>query len=187
MIDAIDLHILHFIRDPRAVAHSWSTKKLFEPNATNPEYMARKHPLKGGLQWIARNMCTARFLRPRSSRYRMLRYEDFLQSPRTSLRDVLAFLGEKPGELEFLTDTSVLLARGNHSVFGNLIRFQRGHVPLRSDDRWRRDMTKLNKISVTALTLPFLLTYGYLRGARHSPRATHRRDHAVTPPLRARS
>jgi len=164
MVDTLDVKVLHLVRDSRAVAHSWSTQKLFEPlSSGTPEYMARKHPIRGSLQWIARNMAATKFLRKRATQYQRLLYEHFVKDPAQYVRDILAFVGEGEVPVDFISGTTVDMQRANHSVFGNLVRFQTGTVSIRSDERWRRDMTKMNRIAVTALTLPSLLRCGYFR------------------------
>ena len=45
------------------------------------------------------------------------------------------------------------------------MRFTTGRVPIRYDAAWHTAMRPGNKRTVTALTLPLLMRYGYLRGA----------------------
>jgi hypothetical protein len=41
------------------------------------------------------------------------------------------------------------------------MRFTRGDVLLRNDDRWRREMYRRDALVVTTLTWPLLRRYGY--------------------------
>ncbi|RPI31568.1 MAG: sulfotransferase [Chloroflexota bacterium] len=161
-LSSIDLHILHFVRDARAVAYSWSKKKLFNPDPVNPDYMAQKGPLKSAFQWNARNAFTELLLRQAPEKYMQLKYEDFVQAPRQSVESILNFLCEPAMSLPFESDKSVRL-KENHSVFGNLVRFQTGVVNIQLDKEWKSKMSSLNKAAVTLLTLPLLVKYGYLR------------------------
>lgn len=161
MLPVIDLYVLHFVRDSRAVAYSWSKEKLFQPGDDNPDYMARKKPVQSGLQWNARNLAAEIWLRQTRGRYKMLHYDDFVDQPRRSIEAISDLLGETPASLPFVTEHTVEL-KPNHSVFGNLVRFQTGTVELRLDDRWQTRMSGKHKRAVTVLTWPLLLKYGYL-------------------------
>lgn len=161
MIPAIELYVVHLIRDSRATAYSWTRKKLFRPNTTY--YMARHHPARSSWQWNARNITTEVYLRQTPARYMKLRYEDFVDKPQESIKRILGLLGETDARLPFVAEHTVEISKTNHSVFGNLIRFQTGAMELRIDKEWKTKMKRTHKITVTALTWPLLLKYGYLR------------------------
>jgi hypothetical protein len=44
------------------------------------------------------------------------------------------------------------------------VRFLNGRVPIRQDDAWQAAMPAGQRRAVTALTLPLLGRYGYVRG-----------------------
>lgn len=164
MIPGINLHVVHFVRDSRATAHSWSRKRLFEPRTgtTNPEYMAQHSPVRSALQWNARNILTEMYLRQTPVRYMRVKYEDFVDNPQDSVKGILGLLSETRVTLPFVTEHTVEIHRANHSVFGNLVRFQTGSVELGLDDEWKRGMKRSHQIAVAGLTWPMLLRYGYL-------------------------
>lgn len=159
MMPAIDLYIVHFIRDAQAVAYSWSKKKQFQPG----DYMARKTPTKSALQWNARNLSSEMFLKRRTIPYRLLRYEDFVRAPQSSVESIVELLDEQDVALPFVAPDTVMLEKPTHSVFGNEVRFQRGPVQIAMDDRWQSKMGRRQKMAVTALTWPLRLKYGYWR------------------------
>ncbi len=162
LIPAIELYVVHLIRDSRATAYSWTRKKLFRPNTTY--YMARHHPARSSWQWNARNITAEVYLRQTPARYMQLRYEDFVDNPQESINRVLDLLGETDVHLPFVAEHTVEINKINHSVFGNLVRFQTGAVELEVDQEWKTKMKRAHKIAVTALTWPLLLKYGYLPG-----------------------
>lgn len=162
MLPSIDLYVLHFIRDARAVAYSWSKRKPFQSDSENPEYMPRRNPIRSAMQWNARNSAAELWLRQNASKYMTLRYEDFVQKPKASVISILEFMGEKNGNLPFISDQRVALA-SNHSVFGNVVRFQTGNVQIKMDSEWQNKMSSFHKTAVTLLTLPLLFRYGYLK------------------------
>jgi len=160
MIPAIELYVVHLIRDSRATAYSWTRKKLFRPNTTY--YMARHHPARSSWQWNARNITAEVYLRQTPAHYMKLRYEDFVDKPQESIARILSLLGETDVHLPFVAEHTVEISKTNHSVFGNLVRFKTGMVELKMDEEWKTKMKRTHKITVTALTWPLLLKYRYL-------------------------
>jgi len=160
MIPVIELAVVHLVRDPRAVAYSWSRKKLLQPNTKSPEYMVRLNPVRSSLIWSTRNI-GAMYLHQASVRYIMCRYEDFIGKPQEFLKRILNLLGETDVELPFVAEDTVEINKSNHSVFGNLVRFRTGTVELRVDNAWETKMKRLHKIVVTTLTWPLLFKYRY--------------------------
>jgi hypothetical protein len=71
-------------------------------------------------------------------------------------------------DLSFIRDGHVVLG-ANHTVDGNPMRFAVGSLPLRRPDEWREGLSTLGRMSVTAVTLPRLRTYGYpVRSGAHT-------------------
>ena len=162
LIPNVELYVLHFMRDSRAVAYSWTKKKLFQPG----DYMARKTPFESAIQWSLRNLTTEIFLPRTANRCMTIRYEDFVNHPKESVAGILNLLGEEGANLPFLEDHTVEL-KVNHSVFGNPVRFQTGPVHLRLDEQWKKKMKGMHKTTVTAVTWPLLLRYQYLQSRMH--------------------
>ncbi len=168
---AIDLRVLHVVRDSRGVAYSW-TKKVRRPEAVTggEEFMAQWSPAKAAAYWNAENGAFALFARRGVPTLRV-RYEEFLRAPIESLRRIAEFAG-LPGDdaaMAFLAadDDGSVTARlsANHTASGNPMRFQTGPVLLRRDEEWRTRLEPADRRRVTALTYPLLRRYGYLRGA----------------------
>jgi hypothetical protein len=51
----------------------------------------------------------------------------------------------------------------NHTVAGNPNRFKQGPIEISLDSEWRQKMPRLNYATLTVLTAPMLLRYGYFR------------------------
>ena len=171
MLPSIDMYTVHFIRDARAVAYSWSKKKLFIPDTVNPEYMPQRNPVRSALQWNARNAAAEIWLRRPVNKYLHLRYEDFVRNPQPSVERILNLLAEPAHELPFVSERSVQLDK-NHTVFGNVVRFQTGTIDIKLDSEWRREMSSFYKTAVTYLTWPLLLKYGYVGAVRNERNTT---------------
>jgi hypothetical protein len=155
-IDGIDAFYLHFVRDALPVAYSWGRRKDFEQGVA----MARKDAIASAMQWMARNLTAELFL-PRGTRMRRLRYEDLMARPRDHVASLMPWLGEPTVDLPFASQHTVRIDEPNHSVFGNSVRFQRGTVTLRRDDRWRAGMRRADRLKVACTTWPLRVRYGY--------------------------
>jgi hypothetical protein len=149
----LDLHILHLVRDSRAVAWSWQRRKF---NPGNGADMNRYGLLRTSAEWSAINALT-RLHRPTGARYRTLHYRDFAADPAAAVAEVLAFLGES-GRPNPVSDRTVHL-RADHTAAGNPNRFRCGEVRISADEEWRRRMPAGDQALVRALTLPGLKRY----------------------------
>jgi hypothetical protein len=159
MVPSVDLHVVHLVRDPRAVAYSWSRKRL-HPDPRNPEYMPRRSPVGSSARWMARNLATEALWRNSPKSYLMLRYEDFVAKPREVIERVLELVKEKPAPLSHVGKHEVELGV-NHNVWGNPSRFRSGTVEIRPDKEWAYHMKRGDKRLISSLTFPLLVRYGY--------------------------
>jgi UDP-N-acetylglucosamine transferase subunit ALG13 len=158
----LDLRVVHLVRDSHGVAFSW-TRRVPRPEVRGGEaYMPTYRPARAGFEWITDNLLfhvLGRTGVPRA----LLRYETLVRDPRTEIHRVLDLLGEGDdiGDLRFIRDGYVEV-EANHSVSGNPMRFDRGRVPLRVDDEWKRKMERSDRALVSAITWPLLVRYRYL-------------------------
>ena len=161
----IDLRVLHLVRDPRAVAYSWS-RQVLRPDTDRPSYMTRYSPATAAMQWDIQNAAFGLLARTGCPLMR-LRYEDFTSEPERSLRRVAGFAGlPAQDSYPFLTaaggaPVSAWLD-GGHSVSGNPMRFTTGQVPISRDEKWRTHLPGAQRRVVAALTWPLMAGYGYL-------------------------
>ncbi len=157
----VDLRVIHLVRDSRGVAYSWS-KTVARPETETGEPMPRYSPRYSSEQWVSHNVALAAIPylgRPKAD----LRYEDLVQDAARTVRDVWSAL-DLPGSGELpMVDASSIELLGTHSVAGNPMRFRRGLTTLRPDEEWRDQMPAADRRTVTALTLPWLARFGYLR------------------------
>jgi hypothetical protein len=157
----IDLYVLHLVRDPRAVAYSWeSRRKPRMDRRDGPSKTMTPHGfLESSLVWDEWNLAIENVWRRKPERYMLLRYEDFVQSPRSSVQEILRFLGEE-AESPFVGEREIAMATP-HTFSGNPDRFQSGATTIKSDEGWRGNMGIARQAMVTALTWPGLVRYGY--------------------------
>jgi Sulfotransferase family len=161
-LDCIDLHVVHLIRDPRAVAFSWRRKRARPEIHWRAQQMTRQPVRASAARWTTHN-AVGELLRATAGRYDRLRYEDFVTDPLGAVSQILAPYGcasappsGSPGEL--------VLER-SHSVSGNPMRFDAGTLRVKLDDEWRAAMPRRDRFAVAAVTWPLLARYGYHLGA----------------------
>ncbi len=166
----LDLRVIHLVRDSRAVAYSW-TRKVRRPETAVPSYMATVEPASAAWQWDYQNGAV-QLLAGIGTPTLRVRYEDLVSDPELTLARVAAFtnLPVDSEQLGFVgRDGNGRWAElyVSHSASGNPLRFAAGRIPIRLDDEWRTAMSKVQRRTVTAITLPLLARYGYLW---HQPR-----------------
>jgi hypothetical protein len=158
----IDVRVIHLVRDPRGVAYSLGKKQLARPHALNEaDFMWRNVPAGAAARWVA---CQGQMelLSRGGLRVVRVRYEDFVRQPHRTIEAMLAQLGVQPdpSSLTHISNGRVVLGK-SHGLSGNPSRFSDGEVALRSDEAWRDRMPSRDRLIVTAISLPFLLRYGW--------------------------
>ncbi len=165
-IPELDVRFLHLVRDSRGVAYSMSRRKL-DPGIPPGQdaLMPRTPASRSALDWSLRNALSAG-LRWTSRPRALLRYEDLVRSPATTLTRSLHSL-ELPEAAEEAARLGPIELGQSHSVIGNPVRFHRGPLELRLDDEWKRRMPLRARRLVTLLTSAQLASYGYALGQRN--------------------
>jgi hypothetical protein len=156
----LDVRVLHLVRDPRAVAHSWMRRRPMPEVRSGDAYMATFSPLQSSLVWLGNNAATdaLRLLRlPVTD----LRYESLVAHPRTeALARLARCLPQGAAGVSSLEADEVAVGF-QHTVAGNPVRFATGRVRLRADEEWRTAMRPGDRRLVALVTWPLLLRYGY--------------------------
>jgi hypothetical protein len=151
-----DLRLLHVVRDPRGVAHSWSKTVHRPESASGADDMERLGTWRATARWTSHNLIFS--LAGLRSRHARLRYERFAADP----NELGVVLAQLTNDLRVVapafTDHSVDL-QVDHTVSGNPMRFTTGPVQIRPDDRWRSAMARRRRVIVGVLTAP--LRFGY--------------------------
>jgi hypothetical protein len=159
-IDGIESYLLHMVRDPRAVAHSWMRTKML-PDVKVPRQMDKHSAVQSARNWVAWNTLIEHVARKEFGQRAMrVRYEDFVADPQAWVNEILGFTGTDSGGGPFEDEKTVRLG-ANHTVSGNPSRFHNGPVILRPDDAWRTEQAVRPRLVTTAIALPLLQRYGY--------------------------
>ena len=167
---AIDLRVIHMVRDSRGVAYSW-TKTVERPEARDPSrrWMTRYTPAQSAFLWSLHNAAVAVLART-GTPVMVVRYESFVRDPRSVLAAVARFadLAIRGADLSFASATTLQLTQA-HTAAGNPLRFAIGTLPLKLDEAWRRLLPVRHRLAVAALTYPQLVRYGYVPRPRAQP------------------
>ena len=152
------IRLLHVVRDPRGVAHSWS-KVVERPEAGDD--MEQLGVWRAAARWSSHNLLfhLAGLL---GTRRRRLSYERFTSDPAELGRVVGALCADAgsgaPLTVPEFVDRTIDLGC-DHTVSGNPMRFASGSVTIRADDAWRRSMPRSRQLIVATLTFPLRLGY----------------------------
>jgi hypothetical protein len=152
-LDELDVEPVHLVRDPRAVAYSWTRTRRRPEIHWKAQYMRTLRPRRTALIWLEYNTVIDVFMTRHRSTSR-LRYEDFSLDPEATIRDVCRSAGVP------LSERPKADAAG-HSISGNPMRFERGPRVVRLDNEWEAGLPAHAQRVVTALTLPLLHRYDY--------------------------
>lgn len=158
-VPGVELHLVHLVRDPRAVV--WSeVRRMRDWDNHEVLYRGKTGPAKLSLSWELTQRAIE-WLRRRSGVVNhFLRYEDLMESPREGIEALFREMGEEP-KVEFAGPASIIVGQ-HHTVSGNRNRFERGKIELKADEKWRGEMPASLKRLVGTLTLPGRLKYRYL-------------------------
>ena len=156
---SLDVRVLHLVRDPRAVANSWSRPKL-ELGAQTESYMPAFSTAAGTLMWVATNEAARSLTRRPGVPSMTLRYEDFVREPQLAIKTMGEELGIPLNGSPFVASNVVDLAP-SHSAWGNPSRFEEGHVELREDEKWRTEMSTAKRRVTDVLSWPSARRFGY--------------------------
>ena len=149
-----DFHLIHIVRDPRAVC--WSTmraptKRMWARHARMPRFFVTL------LGWWAANLACETFRWRYPDQYVRIRYEDLVKSPTQTLRTAFETLPTAS------TSNSDVATDNRHQLYGNRTRYQSLSLADVSDDRaWLMEMPRLYRALALPLSWPLSKRYGYL-------------------------
>jgi hypothetical protein len=156
----VTLHVVHLVRDARAVGFSWQRERVRPEIHWETRLMPKYSAARSGIAWVYRNL-VATAVRRSARSYLRVRYEDFVRDPDAVVERVRRSIGIPQPRWPVVVDDRVELPE-THQVSGNPVRFGSRSVELVLDDEWRRAMPRRDRVKVVATSWPLLLRYGYL-------------------------
>lgn len=158
LMAGVDGYVVHLVRDPRAVVHSWKRTRRWDPE--DHEEMPRFGATYTTASWWMRNLLSEVVRRRRGpSTSLLVRYEDFVDDPKKTIASVLELIGEAIPDLSWLDEAELQLA--THSVGGNPLRLDPRPLALQRDEAWRTEQPLRDRLVATVFATPFLQRYGY--------------------------
>jgi hypothetical protein len=158
-VPEIDLVGMLLVRDPRAVAYSWTRHKLRTEVHWKEQEMPRHGVMRSALAFNLSNWLTER-LRGRGVPLREQRYEDVVADPLPTLAAIASFaLGRDVDVTDtlFRAETD----RSRHTIAGNPVKLQSGRIELRADDAWKTELSVGKQMLVRVLCAPQMRHFGY--------------------------
>lgn len=153
-----EAYFVHLVRDPRACAYSWRTRRHTGASGT----VVRQHgAVDATLRWDLLNLGAEAVLRSAGGdRGLQLRYEDFAAAPRQAVAAVTALVDGPPASTAFV-DERTLRIPASHALAGNPARQRSGSVVVRADERWSAGQRPVDRWLASAVALPLMWRYGY--------------------------
>jgi hypothetical protein len=158
-LERFDVHVVHLIRDPRAVAFSWKRTRRRPEIHWKAQDMMVQRTYASSARWTAHN-ALVELLGASAASYCRVRYEDFVLDPGAAVSTILAH-HDWIDEQSATAATKQMILEPSHTVAGNPMRFKTGPLDIKIDDEWRRAMGRSDRLSVAAATWPLLSRYGY--------------------------
>ena len=161
----LELHVVHQVRDSRAVAFSWRRQDKARPEIHGRvQPMPRQTVTRSSLEWDAHNFLVST-RRSSLASYTLVRYEDLVARPTAVLAKIGRAIGET-WDLGALLESSEVSLRTSHTASGNPSRFTVGRTSIRRDDEWMEKLSRRERVLSTALTAPWLIRYRYPLSSR---------------------
>ena len=157
---AIELKLLHLVRNCKAVVNAWLKKKRRPEVTQRADFFRVYHPLVTCSAWLIFNTIFTDQSQRLSNRATALRYEDLIESPQRVIRDLAQSLAFREPE-ELWIDDKVLAPLSNHMVSGNPSRLNQSAIPLVLDREWENSLPWRYRLLVEVLAGRVQKRYGY--------------------------
>ncbi|WP_350286167.1 sulfotransferase [uncultured Croceitalea sp.] len=146
----IDLRIIHLVRDGRGMA--WSLNKFVKKDV-------KQRPIwRSALYWLVLNKMS-NFVRKRAKKTLLLKYEDIVTKPNSTLEKVAEFSGIDVNPM-IKSISSELVQEELHIMAGNALRKQKS-IKLRLDTEWHHKMSRKKQVTFNLIAGRTMKSYGY--------------------------
>ena len=161
-VPSLRVHVVHLVRDPRAVAHSWLRPRVADPDGRSS--MPRFGVVKSAVLWLIMNAAVEWVAGRLNLPYVRIRYEDLVSEPTRIVSELRSWaqaqglgpwVDESGSSRADYVDLDVI-----HSISGNPMRFQHGLISIAEDGAWRAD-SRSSRAVTSLITIPLRRRYGY--------------------------
>jgi len=157
-----DVHVVHLVRDSRAVAFSRLRTKPRPEIHWTKKNMVIGNPLRTGIEWrLANSVLTAMH---DAGDCTQLRYEDLVVRPNEIIEKLAADVLEVDSSTIQVPHIYAGIAElsTSHSVAGNPMRFETGKIPITLDNEWEKSLSGMRRSVVTLMTRKLLKQYDFI-------------------------
>jgi len=162
-MEDFERYVLHLVRDPRAVAHSWQkTIRREDVDASTNLFMEKRTPARSSIRWQLVNQFAEALKKHPSIKYQYLKYENFAAKPDQYIADILKFLDLPVEAIPVEKGNTIHLKREDFGIWGNPnVRTQKNIVKVKMDDQYKVELPWKDRMIATIYAMPLLWKYGY--------------------------
>ncbi|HXF73002.1 MAG TPA: sulfotransferase, partial [Actinomycetota bacterium] len=149
--------LVQLMRDPRGVVSS------LQRHAGRRSWVGRRAlAVRGAVRWVAKHLANeALRRRVGPERSIAIRYEDLVQDPQGTVEAVAKLTGSAVPLAPLGPGAPIPVPEVHEPEGSRRRRFEPAEIVLELDTRWHRELGRLDRWLVTALTFPLLRSYGY--------------------------
>jgi hypothetical protein len=152
--EKLDVKVLHVVRDPRGLYHSYQKRHVGTPV---------KSIWSSAIYWNTTNFLADMIkLNYRENRVIRIRYEDLVYKPNETIDKIEKFLNESLADVKEKIENEVPLGRA-HLASGNRLRTQKSALKLKPDIEWKKKLKFYQRLLLPAACYPLMISYGYFK------------------------
>ena len=130
------IHVLHLVRDCRAVVCAWKKHKVRSEIHWKEQWMPRYGTLRTALAWRVFNRLTLMLAERYRVPYSIVRYEDFAREPVQVLNTIINDIGLSYGSTWTIPASQEEALLRSHPIGGNPSKFKFDFASIRLEEEW---------------------------------------------------
>ncbi len=151
----IEVNVIHLIRNPQAVAYSWTRKKYA---AHSDQLMNQYHPLATARRWLLENIFIEKVCS--QIKYLPVRYEDFVANPAETIQNIQQWVGLNETN-PFIHNQQAEIKKQPHLIASNPIGTRKGIIHIQPDDEWKLKLPIHWQFAIKLICWPLIKKYHY--------------------------